>query len=150
MGNEDPLKGLSDQDLQEQLSPLVPKGHDIYVLGVQECTSGATFDAVERFLQLDSSGGDGETAQEHDPVLQIPLGVAGVDPLARATDSLTARDILNKKHTVSEESPAPKLKNNKSKGASRRFSTAIKTVWCVFAADELVLIANFLQRCCVD
>ena len=27
----------------------MPKDHDIYVLGVQECISGATFEALERY-----------------------------------------------------------------------------------------------------
>jgi hypothetical protein len=105
---------------------LVPKDHDIYVLGVQECASSVTFSAIETYLRytspspssaslsslsLSSSSGDHATGanggglpgivgaaaaasrNETDPVLQIPLGVAGVDALAKGTDSLSALDL---------------------------------------------------------
>jgi hypothetical protein len=56
LGNDDPFKGMPDDELQREMAELLPRGHDIYVLGVQECASSNTFHAVERFLRLTAEG----------------------------------------------------------------------------------------------
>ena len=127
MGNADPFKGLSAAELEPLLCDLVPKDHDIYVLGVQECVSSSTFAAVEEYLRHasspDSSVSDSNTWTS--PIMQVPLGVEGVDPLAKDADSVSALD-LQVCHPTSpaEGSRKSNLKNVKSKtGARRRHST---------------------------
>lgn len=46
----EPFAGMDKDRAQRLLLPLVPEGYDIYVFGVQECTSDSTFECLDALL----------------------------------------------------------------------------------------------------